>query len=130
MYHVLLGVDEADHADSIVDAVAELPGRDELRVTVFYGFTGDPAGTSATQVPAVRSVTDRLDEVGLDYEVRDGGGDPAEAILSTARERDVDLIVLGGRKRSPAGKALFGSRTQTVVLNADRPVLIADDAES
>lgn len=130
MYHVLLGVDEADYADSIADTVAELPGQDELRVTVFYGFTGDPAGTSATQVPAVRRVTDRLDEVGLDYEVRDGGGDPAEAILSTARERDVDLIVLGGRKRSPAGKALFGSRTQTVVLNADRPVLIADDAES
>nr|WP_276414161.1 universal stress protein [Halomicroarcula sp. XH51] len=34
------------------------------------------------------------------------------------------MIVLAGRKRSPAGKALFGSVTQDVILGTDRSVLV------
>ena len=53
-------------------------------------------------------------------------GDPATEILDTADEVDADLIALAGRrKRSPAGKALFGSTTQAVILETDRSVLVA-----
>ena len=50
-------------------------------------------------------------------------GDPAEVILSVADRVDASYVVVGGRKRSPAGKALFGSVTQDVLLNADVPTV-------
>jgi nucleotide-binding universal stress UspA family protein len=73
-------------------------------------------------------VTDYFDEHDVDYDISESSGAPADAIIETADELDADLIVLAGRKRSPAGKALFGSVTQAVILNSNRPVLVAGDA--
>lgn len=50
-------------------------------------------------------------------------GDPAEEILEEARRIDARYVVIGGRKRSPVGKAVFGSITQSVLLDADQPVM-------
>ena len=55
-------------------------------------------------------------------------GDPAEAILSVAEGNDVRFVVVGGRKRSPAGKALVGSVTQSVLLNSDVPTVTLMEA--
>lgn len=137
MYHVLLGVDDdGEMAERVATNVAELPGDGEsVRVSLFHAFTDNPSGASATQVAGVRRARERLDEAGIETEVLEGSGDPAEALLEAAADHDVDLIVIGGRRRSPAGKALFGSVSQTVILNAERPVLVggrpsrpADDA--
>lgn len=48
----------------------------------------------------------------------------ADAILDAAESVDADRVYLYGRKRSPAGKAVFGSTVQRVVLNAGVPVTI------
>lgn len=50
-------------------------------------------------------------------------GDPTEEVLAVARELDARYVVVGGRRRSPVGKALFGSTTQEVLLESDRPVV-------
>lgn len=50
-------------------------------------------------------------------------GEPAEEIVAEADDVDARYVVVGGRKRSPAGKVLFGSTTQAVLLSADRPVV-------
>lgn len=50
-------------------------------------------------------------------------GDPADEIIDYARENNASYVVVGGRKRSPVGKALFGSVTQSVLLNTSRPVV-------
>ena len=50
-------------------------------------------------------------------------GDPAEEILSYADEVDARLVIVGGRRRSPTGKALFGSVTQRILLGASVPIL-------
>lgn len=50
-------------------------------------------------------------------------GDPASEIESYAADLDARYVVIGGRQRSPTGKALFGSVTQDVLLNAPAPIV-------
>jgi nucleotide-binding universal stress UspA family protein len=52
-------------------------------------------------------------------------GDPASVIVSEAGSRDARFVVVGGRRRSPVGKAVFGSTTQSVLPNSDAPVVTA-----
>ena len=132
MYHVIIGIDEDEaHAQLCAEEVAEMPGDgDEKQVTLIHSFTDNPSGASAAQLAPVRAASDVLDEAGIGYEVTESSGDPAETIIDTADEMDADLIVIGGRKRSPAGKALFGSVTQTVILNAGRPVMVTGVPEN
>lgn len=56
-------------------------------------------------------------------------GDPAELVLARAKRLDARYVVIGGRKRTPVGKALFGSLTQAILLHADRPVVTAMTGE-
>jgi nucleotide-binding universal stress UspA family protein len=51
-------------------------------------------------------------------------GDIGDAIVALANRLRPDLLVLGARRRSPAGKALFGSVAQTIILEANVPVLV------
>lgn len=126
MYEVLLAVDgDEQRAVSQARAVADLPGStDEKHVTLLHSFTDNPSGASANQVAAVRRASEILEEAGVDVNVYEESGDPTAAIMDTAADIGADLICVGGRKRSPAGKALFGSVAQDVILTADRPVLI------
>jgi len=66
-----------------------------------------------------------LEAAGIDPVMRREHGEPTEVILSVAEEIDADSIAVSGRKRSPAGKAIFGSVTQSLLLSADRPVIVA-----
>jgi nucleotide-binding universal stress UspA family protein len=126
MYHAIIGVDEDEaHARLCAEELVGMPGdASEKRVTLIHSFTDNPSGASATQLAPVRAASEVFEEAGVEYEVTESSGDPAETIIDAADEADADLIVIGGRKRSPAGKALFGSVTQTVILNAGRPVLV------
>lgn len=50
---------------------------------------------------------------------------PAQGTLNLAADIDADLILMGGRRRSPAGKVLFGSPTQSIYLQTTRPVTVS-----
>lgn len=50
-------------------------------------------------------------------------GKASEEILRYADKQNARYIVVGKRKRSPTGKAVFGSVTQSVLLNSDQPVM-------
>lgn len=131
MYHIVLGVDDdEERADVAAREIVNLPGEaDETTVTLVHVFQDNPSGASATQVASVRTARDVLEAAGVDTDIYESSGDPAQEILDVAEEADADLIVVGGRKRSPAGKALFGSVTQSVILNADRPVMVTGVAD-
>jgi nucleotide-binding universal stress UspA family protein len=51
------------------------------------------------------------------------GNRPKDELLDAARERDVDEIVIGIRRRRPSNRLVFGSMSQAILLNADRPVV-------
>ncbi|MET1123731.1 MAG: universal stress protein [Archaeoglobaceae archaeon] len=51
------------------------------------------------------------------------GNDPAKDIVEFADEVNASMIIIGVRKRRPAGKLLFGSVAQDVILNARQPVV-------
>jgi nucleotide-binding universal stress UspA family protein len=132
MYHVVIAVDEeSDRAQRQARAVADLPqSADEVRATLLHVFTENPDGASATQIGSVRRAEEFLDNEGVETEIAERSGDPAVAVLEFAQEADADCICVGGRNRSPAGKAIFGSVSQSVILQADRPVLVTGAMEA
>jgi nucleotide-binding universal stress UspA family protein len=50
--------------------------------------------------------------------------DIAGTVLGFANEAGAEILVIGARRRSPAGKFLLGSVTQTIILDADMPVVV------
>ena len=52
------------------------------------------------------------------------GEDAAEAVLDLVAGTDAQLLVVGARRRSRVGKLLMGSVTQSIILDADVPVLV------
>jgi len=139
MYRVLVAVDSNEgRAEAVARAVADLPGDSEsvevVLMNVFEDFQGTDEGRQISTddlydpeafPESVDAASEILAGAGGDPERRRDHGDPAERITAVAAEIDADLIALSGRKRSPTGKILFGSVTQSVLLSADRPVLVA-----
>lgn len=73
-------------------------------------------GIAADAVAGAGGAADGITTVGL-------VGKASEEVIGYAREHDARYVVVGGGKRSPASKAIFGSVTQAILLHADRPVL-------
>ena len=48
---------------------------------------------------------------------------PGKQLVNFAKQKNIDEIIIGTRKRSKVGKFIFGSTTQYVVLNAPCPVV-------
>ena len=54
--------------------------------------------------------------------------DIARTVLAFANAVQAEILVIGARRRSPAGKFLLGSVTQTIILDADMPVVVVKEA--
>ena len=138
MFEVLLSVGgDEDRALAAAKAVSSLPDADDaVRVTLLNVETKIDAHDSGgavhsedwydeNEVPeSVAAARDHLAEAGIETELRREHADPAETIVAVADEIGADRIVLSGRKRSPTGKVLFGSVTQSVLLDATTPVTV------
>jgi len=134
MYRVLVPVDTSEErALSQVEHVVSIPNSDSsVEVLLQFVFQGEQAEipetirqySSVERVSSVRLAKEHLEDHNVDVRVIEGSGDTAEDIIDRAETHDVDVIVMGGRERSPAAKAIFGSVTQSVFLNTDIPVTI------
>lgn len=139
MFTVILGAD--GHEERVMAqarAVANYPAAAEtfevIALHVVKEVQSDEGGKirveEYAELPESASkAVEFLESEGITARADQRSGDPAEEILRSAREAEADQIVLGGRKRSPVGKAVFGSVVQNVILNADRPVLTIGGTE-
>ncbi|MDR9431654.1 MAG: universal stress protein [Natronomonas sp.] len=141
---VLLPVEPADrnHLETIVQATIDVVDAHGATVYLLYLFPedeyeelveqtdlGDASGRRspdelAARHESVRTPTSIFERHDIDYEIRGVvGGNPASQVVKRAEKLDADVVVVGGNKRSPTGKAMFGDHAQQVLLNASCPVV-------
>lgn len=101
----------------------EFEKRDERRHGERYTVEDGQRDAEATARNVVEATTDRPGRV----TTRGLVGDVVEELLGESERIDARYVVIGGRKRTPVGKALFGSATQSILLSADTPVVAVMD---
>ncbi|WP_435183144.1 universal stress protein [Halobellus sp. EA9] len=137
-----VGPDERERIDRLVEAAIDVAGPTGARVILGHVFTDEEferavgnldrdvevgeisADDVAGRFVNVRDAADQLEAAGVDYEIRGAIGEHGRAIVELADGVAADRILVGGRQRSPAGKAVFGSTAQEVLLNAPCPVTL------
>lgn len=132
MYEIVAGIDKSEaRGTAIAESITEMPlDHSEVHVTLLHDFEENPEGASVDQVASVRRARDILEEADVEVTLEESSGEPADAILRLADEQDAEMIVVAGRKRTPTGKVLFGSVTQSVILGTDRSVLVCSGEEA
>jgi nucleotide-binding universal stress UspA family protein len=93
-------------------------------------YTLEQAEESAER-EATAVADDALAGLDVSYHTVGTIGREADAILDVADSEGAEHVFLGSRRRSPAGKALFGDVAQTVLLEFDGPVtlLMGEDVD-
>lgn len=130
MGRLLVPVDQSvERARRQAEYVANHPAATSAtEVTVLYVFPHqDYKGAPPHEFEEVESAVEAaetLEAAGLTVHREATGGEVARTVLDTASEREVDWLVMGGRKRSGVQRVLLGSITQDVILSGERPVTI------
>lgn len=118
-------IDIAVPADASVELVHVYSREEYTNVTEELNFdaeTPPSPNVLANRYRGLRDVVDVLDAVAVEYNIHGVVGDDAEKIVSMAKDLNVDRVYIGGRNRTPTGKALFGSTSQQILMNAPCPV--------
>jgi len=127
MYDIVMAVDEnEERAAEQVKCITDLPlKRDDVHVTILHVFSENPEGASVSQVGSVRHSAASLEEAGFEIEMHGRTGTPAEEILAEVDGKESCLVSVGGRKRSAAGKVIFGSTSLSVLRATEKPVVVS-----
>ncbi|HKJ57350.1 MAG TPA: universal stress protein [Nitriliruptoraceae bacterium] len=126
--HIAVGFLHTDEGRAAFEAAASEALLRDATLIVVHSMKGgerDEQEIAFDHDRALRDAEADLAERGVTYEVKRyaRGKTPSEDLLRTAKDLDVDLLVIGIRRRSPVGKLLLGSNAQDIILHADCPVL-------
>lgn len=138
---IVVGLDRKGDAKSTLETAARLAEKFDTGIEVVHVLSRDEfvdlertsvSKTSKTvDLDEVRAVAAEVAEelvgdvlAAHEFEVTGLVGDAASELLRVADERDAEYVVIGVRKRSAVGKALFGSVAQDVLMDTDRPVVV------
>jgi nucleotide-binding universal stress UspA family protein len=115
---ILVGFDGSDAACRALDAAVRLVGYGSTLAVVSVGREGRPVPRRP-----LAEARDRLLAKQVQASYLEQVGDPAEQLVETARELDVDLVVVG-RRRSSLQRLVLGSVSAKVVRRAPCDVLV------
>ena len=139
---IVVGTDGSDTASEAVRQATELANAVGARIHLVSAF--EPVGNQRLreekqQVPedmswmvnqredvdaTLRDAAEQIQEAGVEVETNARQGDPADAILDIAEEKNADLIVVGNKGMSGAKRFLLGSVPNKVSHHAPCSVLI------
>ncbi len=123
---ILVPLDGSVTSEQVLNAVAEIArnfGAElVLMAATLDGTSDDRAGSEAAKY--LESQAEKLAETGLSVEWVTAIGLPADAILETAQNEDVDLIAMATHRESAIARGILGSVADNVLRNATLPVLV------
>jgi nucleotide-binding universal stress UspA family protein len=125
---IVAAFSRTEEGEAALKVAVEEARRHQGRILVVHSSRGGPREDEAEAMQAhdrLEALDSELTGAGIDHEIlyRVQGHAAENDILAVARESAAQLIVMGLRRRTPIGKALFGSTTQQVLLHAPCPVL-------
>ncbi len=143
-----VGPGDEDRSEQLAEAVLEVAQPADATVVLAHVFTSseydevlerlefdrsldeiDPDAVAARH-STIHELQAIFDEHNVDYEIRGAVGDHGQSIVDLTASTDADRVVVGGRRRSPTGKAVFGSTAQEVLLSAPCPVTFVRSDDS
>ncbi|ELY62954.1 universal stress protein [Natrinema versiforme] len=138
---IVAAVDRSDRADTVIKQAKVLAEAfaDTIHVVhvlstsefVNLGRTkakeGDPIDMESVKNVASNISEEAAEPLSRPFEAVGLMGNPSDEIVNYADEQDARYIVVAGRKRSPTGKAIFGSVNQSILLNSECPVVMSTD---
>jgi nucleotide-binding universal stress UspA family protein len=134
---VAVGPQDYERVERLAEETIDIAGPTGASVVLAHAFTteGYEEAQSNLQLEeatpdkiaernaTIRDLEDVLAGTDIDYTIRGTVGDPGETMVDLAETCAADIVVVGGRERSPTGKALFGSVAQSIMLEAPCPTL-------
>ncbi|MBW2285965.1 MAG: universal stress protein [Deltaproteobacteria bacterium] len=132
---ILVAVDGSDYSKMALDQAISLGATCNSTifvVSVIDLYPGQLAVAPSLEEKLAAEVRQHLEEAKAKVDAADIpcetivhiGGQPHEAIIQEAKQKDIDLIVMGTHGRTGLARVLMGSVAQKVIGHAPCPVLV------
>lgn len=150
---VLMATDGSEFSNEAIKKCCRMIGKNEdlaIKIISVYEsvpiFATEPFAISAEYInemsnamrieaedhaaKALTIIKEALPDVHIDLTTKVELGIPEQLILETAQEWGADLIVVGSHGRGFWGRAMIGSTSDTILHNAQCPVMVVKSPEN